>query len=813
KQIPLSPSAIMFKSHLKIAWRHLLRQRLHSLINVTGLAVGFTACMLIGLYVQHELSYDQHHENADQIYRVFSESYWNGRESRGVYHNPPFAETAMKMFPEIENAFRLRYSGIQLLRKEGSNENHHEEGFMYADQTMLEMLSMPLKYGDPKTALKEPYSIVLTAEKADKYFFGLNPVGETVFLNNNPDQPYQITGVLAKNEQPTHISSDIFISMESLEESRSGSWRISSYPTYISVAPGTDPQELATKLNEIALTYKKELVESRLKAGSPYGYRYKLQPITHIYLNHEQVKQFGDGHQGDARYVWLFGTIAIFILLIAIINFVNLSTARSANRAREVGVRKVLGSFRSQLVAQFLVESVLLSLLAVGLSLVIMEGVFPFFKTLTDKNLALPWEQVWFIPGLITMSILIGLIAGFYPSFYLSSFMPVKVLKGKLNIGNKSKGFRSYLVVFQFATSMILIIATTVVYRQLHFIQNKKLGFEKEQVVILEDVYMLQDQREAFKEEVKSLSGVASATLSSFVPVKGYASNGSTMKVIDSAGGVSEIDMRIWFVDEDYLPSLNIKLLDGRNFSKDYSTDDTASIILNETAVKALGLKDPIGKQIGETRKRTVIGVVEDFHFRSFKEEILPLSFVKTDPNFTSSMLVKTQSANYEVLLSQLEKTWANFAPHQPMRYHFLDERFDQMYVSEQRTGKIFGIFSSLAIFIACMGLFALSAFMAEQKSKEISIRKILGASSRQIFHLLTQKFVYLLAISTIIAIPIGYVLMKNWLQDFAFQTEITWDVFAISGMIAVVIALGSMSYQVIKASVEYPVNALRREE
>lgn len=811
KSIHMPSFFYMFRSNVKIAWRHLLKQKYHSLINVGGLAIGIACCLFIWLYINHELSYDSHYEKADRIYRVLSESSRNGKDRGGVYHNPPFAEVAIDMFPEVENAFRLRTMNSQLVKVKGQTQNIYEERFIYADQSMLDILQIPLKYGELATALKEPNSIVLSERKAKAYFFDENPVGQVIFLDNNMDRPYQITGVLDKVSTPSHIQFDFYLSMEGLAESKSGSWTRSSYITYFLLAPETNIPRLEQQLMTIANTYKKEDIEGAKKLGSPYGFRYKLQAISDIYLHSEHVKIYGNWTKGDVRYIWLMGTIAILILIIAAINFVNLSTAKSANRAKEVGIRKVLGSFQSQLIGQFLTESMILSLLGIFVGLFLSVAFMPLFQDLPGLNVGFPWEKWRLLSSLLAIGIIVGLIAGLYPAFYLSSFMPVKVLKGKLNLGSKGGTLRSILVVGQFTGSIVLIISSIIVYQQMNYIQQKKLGFDKEQVLILEDTYSLRDKKMTFKEALKKIPEIESVSFSSYVPVRGYESNGSTFQHPDTSRGIEEVELRRWFIDEDYIPTLDMNLIKGRNFSGDFSLD-TASIILNESAVKMLGFEDPLGKQLTMNRTYTVIGVVEDFHFRSMKQPIIPLGFHRGDVAFANTTLVKTNTADFKSVLSKLTETWHTFAPDQALRYNFLDAQFLQMYETERKTGKIFTAFAGLAILIACLGLFALATFMAEQRMKEICIRKVLGASMGQIFGLISYSFLRLVLIAILLAIPIGWFFMQNWLQDFAYRIEVNLNVFCLAGFIALVIALFTISYQALKAAYSNPADELRAE-
>lgn len=795
----------MFRNNVKIAWRHILRERYHSLINIFGLAIGIACCLLIGLYTKYELSYDEHHPAADRIFRVLSED----EGGPGAYHNPPLAGVLLQDFPEVEQAFRLRAMGSRLVKSEEGLKNSFEENFIYADPSILEILDLPLKYGDPKTALDQARSIVITSEKAEKYFPNENPIGKTFFLDDNREEPYIIGGVLAPDQLPSHILSDFYVSTEGFAESKLQSWTRSSYPTYIRLQEGVNPDEFADKMYSIALQYKKDQVDEGLQAGSAYGYRYQLQPISDIYLKSEDVTLYGRWAKGDVRYVWLFGAVALFILLIGVVNFINLSTAKTANRAKEVGVRKVVGADRRQLIFQFLTESTILTLSAALIALFLTHLALPYFQQWGLTGISIPWNNTWFLPTLLAASLLIGLLAGAYPSFYLSSFIAAKVLMGKLRLGSKGSSIRSVLVVFQFTVSIILIMATIMITRQMDFIQNKKLGFEKEKVLILEDTYMLGDKRAAFKEILEQYADISAVSLSSYLPVNGYRSNGSSFDHPDSSGNIREVELRRWFVDEDYLSTMSMDLIKGRNFSPELASDSNA-IIINETAAKLLHFANPLGQQLKMNDTYTIVGVVKDFHFRSMKEPIVGLAFHPANPNRTSSTIIKTATSDYQSLLQKIEADWQTFAPDQAFRYHFLDERFNSMYEAEQRTGSIFGAFASLAIVIACLGLFALALFMVEQRNKEISIRKVLGASLTQILYLLSSDFLKMVFIALVLAIPLAWYFMQAWLRDFAYRISLDWDIFAIGGLAAVGIALITISYQSIQAALSNPVEALK---
>jgi putative ABC transport system permease protein len=534
-----------------------------------------------------------------------------------------------------------------------------------------------------------------------------------------------------------------------------------------------------------------------------------LQPIADVHLYSSNIDD--ELEKGDIRFVWLFGAIAIFILVIACINFINLSTAKSANRAKEVGLRKVVGSHRIGLVKQFLTESLLYSILSFALGLIIAILLLPYFNKLAAKSLAVPWTVWWLLPFMIVSAVIVGLFAGLYPSFYLSSFKPINVLKGQLSRGSKNSVLRNGLVIFQFTTSIILIIGTLVIYKQTHYMLNKKVGFDKDEVLLIQGTNTLENRLDAFKTELLKSSEIKSVSVGDYLPISGTKRDGNTFykegKMKEDIG----VSAQKWQVDYDYLKTMGMHLIQGRYFSKDMASDSGA-IVINQTMAKKLGLKNPIGQRIENGwQKFTVIGVMEDFNFETMRQEVTPLSLVLSQYN-SSIVAVKVSGADPKKAINYASAVWKSFSPNQPFRYTFLDESFANMYANVQRTGSIFTSFAMLAIIIACLGLFALSAFMAEQRNKEIGIRKALGASVSGITTMLSKDFVKLVMIAFIIASPIAWWGMHKWLQDFAYRIPITWWMFAIAGLTATAIALVTISFQSIKAALMNPTKALRSE-
>jgi putative ABC transport system permease protein len=511
---------------------------------------------------------------------------------------------------------------------------------------------------------------------------------------------------------------------------------------------------------------------------------------------------------GDVRYVWLFGGVACFILLLACINFINLSTAKSANRAKEVGLRKVVGSVRGYLVRQFLTESAMYSFVSFVLAIFIVWAALPYFNALAGRTLSIPWSAWWLFPLLLSSVIVVGLLAGIYPSFYLSAFKPIDVLKGSISRGSKSSKMRSAMVIFQFTTSITLIIGTFVIYRQMSYLLNTKVGFDKEQVIMIQGVNTLPNQR-TFKDELLKLSEVENVTISHYLPVDGTKRDQNSFWREGKSKEEKSVSAQKWYVDDDYISAMGMKLVEGRNFIQDMASDSQA-VIINQAMAKAFGFTKPIGERIMTRKTYTVIGVVEDFHYESMKDKIEPLCFVRGDWGSIASVKVKTQ--NMASTLQSVTGVWNRLMPHQPLRYTFLDESYARMYEDVQRMGQIFASFAVLAVVVACLGLFALSAFMVEQRNKEISIRLVLGASVNNIFRLLTQNFVMLVLVSFVIAAPMAWYLMQLWLQDYAYKIDITWDVFAFAALLSVLVALLTVSYQSVRAALVNPATRLRSE-
>ena len=812
----------MFKNYFRIAVRHLVKQKMYSAIKIGGFALSIAACLLIALYIKDELSYDKNWKYADRIYRITGENTVDGITESGADWPAPMAKAIKENFPEVEKAGRFMNSrlfygaGSNQVKRPDAEQNTYEEIFGYADQEMLDILQVPMVYGDRSRALAEPNTMVLSKSKADKYFPHENPIGQVLILNNDVKHPYKIGGVMQDFPTTSHLHYDFLLTMtgHQLWDGEQTTWHASNYPVYVLLKPGTNPAAFQSKLKLIFDKYyipamsadgKKANAEKIFKNS-----RILIQPIKDVHLYSGNIDDEGT-NKGDIRFVWLFGAIAVLILVIACINFINLSTAKSANRAREVGLRKVVGSLRIGLVKQFLTESILFSVLSFILGILIAVLLLPYFNTLAAKHLSIPWTSWWLLPLLIAASAFVGVIAGIYPSFYLSAFKPISVLKGQLSRGSKNSILRNGLVIFQFTTSIILIIGTLVIYYQTKYILNKQIGFNKNQVMILQGTNTLENKMESFKNELLKSPHIKSVTLSDYLPVENTKRNGNTFYNEGKSKEESGLWGQKWSVDYDYIPTMGMKIVEGRNFSEEMRGDSAAAII-NQTMVKQLGLKNPIGARFQNSGEHfTIIGVLEDFNFESMRQSIIPIVLQVRKYN-ASIVSVKMNTADVKDVIPYISSVWKSFMPDQPIRYTFLDESFANMYADVQRTGHIFLSFTFLAIIVACLGLFALSAFMAEQRNKEIGIRKVLGASISGITTMLSKDFLRLVIISIVIASPIAYWVMTKWLQDFAYRISVDWWFIATGGLVAILIALFTISFQSIKAALTNPVKVLRSE-
>lgn len=810
----------MIGHYVKIGFRNMLKQKMYAAINIGGFAIGIAACLLIALYIRYEFSYDTGNSNGDHVFRIIGKARINGVEHSGISFPAPMAKALVNDFPEIEAAGRIMPSslfggaGSNQIRRTDKADNTYEEGFCFADQSVLEILDIPIVQGNKVQALTEPFSMVISKTMAEKYFPDENPVGKSVYFNDRTKMPIRVSAVMKDFPPTSHLQYKFFISLAGVSfwEGEQESWNASNYGIYLLVKPGVNMAQLQKKmtghvLNKYMIPSREAQgrTDARAILGSAHLY---LQPLKDIHLKSYDVEE-DVSKKGDIRFIWLFGAVAGVILLLACINFLNLSTARSANRAREVGLRKAIGSQRIGLVVQFLTESLLYSFFSFIIGLALAYTLLPFFNKMAGTQLTISWDQPWLLPVLFLSATGIGLLAGIYPAFYLSAFKPVNVLKGQLSGGSKRAGFRGALVVFQFTTSLVLLIGTFVIYRQMQFVLTKKTGFDKEQVIMIQGTNTLGKQTATFKNELLKLPLVKNVSVSDFLPVAGTKRNGNTFwkeGKVNEDGGVSAQN---WVVDDSYLQTMGMRLIAGRNFSKEMPTDSQA-VIINKAMADKIGYADPLGKRITNGNDFKIIGVVEDFNFESMKQQIGPLCLFLGNSN--SIVSVKLSGADMKQAVASVNKVWKSFLPNQTMRFVFLDESYAAMYADVQRTSLVFTSFAILAMIIACLGLFALAAFMAEQRRKEISIRKVLGASVGSLFALLTANFLKLVFISLFIAMPLGWWLMQQWLQDYTYRIAITWDVFFLCGFAVLFIALATICYQAIKAALTNPAKNLRSE-
>ncbi|HMH20861.1 MAG TPA: ABC transporter permease [Puia sp.] len=805
----------MLKNYFKTAFRNLLRNKVFSILNIMGLAIGIATCLVIWLFVQHEWSYDRYNKKAGRIVRVVFRGKFQGEKLNEANVMRPVAQALKSDYPEVQEATRLRDFGFPRVRY--GNKTFRDDRQAFVDSNFFQVFSISLLKGDAGTVLLQPNSVVISRAVAQKYFGTDNPIGKMLFFAD-AKATCKVTGVFDKVPDNSHFHFDIFVSMATAPVSSEPSWLTSGYYTYLVLPAGYDYRKLEAKLPQVMLKYvgpqlleamHMSLTEFRQK-GNDLGFY--LQPLTDIHLHSDFAVDLAPA--GDIRYLYIFGAIAVFMLLIACINFMNLSTASASKRAREVGVRKVLGSGKSDLVRQFLLESTVLTVIAMLLGLIIARVALPVFNELSGKSLVLSLTaNPWLIPGLLLFGLLTGVLAGSYPAFFLSSFNPILVLKGKVTGSGKSAGLRSGLVVFQFFISITLIIATAVVYRQLSYIQHAKLGYDKEQVLIVQETWWLHNNAEAFRQELLQDPRVANVSSSEYLPA-GSSDNNNFFVYPGGNSGLIVKSLR-YEVDDRYIPTLGMQMAAGRNFSTDFGTDSSAAI-LNETAAAALGWKKGAQGQTitnpdnsGHAINYHVIGVVKDFHFKSLHELISPLVMVLGGGG---NLIVKAKTKDIPGLLSTIKNKWNDLKAEEPFSYSFLDERFEDSYRADQKTGMILGIFAGLTIFVACLGLFGLATFTAEQRTKEIGIRKVLGASVSGIVSLLAKDFLKLVVIAFVIAGPIAWWVMNKWLQDFAYRVPIGGWIFVFAAGVAIFITVVTISTRAVRAALANPVKSLKAE-
>lgn len=802
----------MFKNYLKVAFRNILKHKFFSFINILGMTIGVTACLLIALYVTDELSYDRFHKRADRIYQVGLHAKVGGQDITTSTTCPPMADAFAKEIPGVEQSTRIAAMwGSGVVKYDPNNLMFTEELLFYADSNFFDFFSFNLVEGDPKRALLEPNSVVLTRSMEVKYFGTESGMGKLLSIGGH-EKTYKVTGITEDCPTNSHFLYNMLVSSASAEHLKSTEWLNNYLYTYLIINENSSIAAIEAKFPDLVAKYVGPEIERMMggtieqmkQQGGSFGYY--TTPLTDIHLKSKSQHDMQPG--GNITYVYVFSAIGLFIIVIACINFMNLSTARSSGRAKEVGLRKTLGSLRTQMIGQFMSESLIYSLIAVLLAIGFCYLLLPQFNLLAGKQLGMQaLASPAFLIALLALIVFVGLVAGSYPAFYMTSFNAVEVLKGKLRAGMKSKGIRSGLVVLQFMISIALIISTAMVYKQIRFMQDRNMGIDKQNVLIIHSATRLGDNTDAFKNALESQTGIvaASYTNNSFPGV-----NNTT--VFKAAGSDQDHIMGLYYADYDHQQVMKFEIKEGRYFSKDFPSD-SSGILLNEAAVAEFGYTNPLQEEViynddGSKEKLRVIGVFKDFNFESLKSKVRPLSIRLTNKSW--QLMVRYEGTAQEAVNS-IDKLWKQYAPNEPFDYGFLDQNFDELFRSEQRIGKLAQVFSGLAIFIACLGLFALAAFTTEQRAKEIGIRKALGASPGGLVMLLSHEFTWLVIIAFVPASGLAYWFMNAWLSQFAFHIAVPL-VFIGSGVAAISVAWITVAYQSVRAAAANPIEALRQE-
>ncbi len=793
----------MIRNYIKIAFRNLWRHRSFSLINIIGLAVGMTAFLLILMYVSFELSYDKYHTNADQVYRLNVDIKSANDVLKFSSSSAPMGPAIKADFPEVLESARIFPYGMVV---KVNNQLFQENRIYITEPSIFNVFTFPMIKGDPKTSLKDPYTVVLTETTARKYFGSADPMGKTLLLDGKT--PVAVTGVVKDVPNNSQFKFDILYSVSSLEKQNPGrleQWGDFDNFTFLLLSKEANAAQLQSKFPAFL---KKHISESDRKGGEDYALY--LKPLKDAYMDPR-----GGFEQGSMSNVYIFSIVALFILLIAAINFINLTTARATERAKEVGVRKVIGAARSQLTMQFLGESVILCLIAFVFAVLLVSLLLPMFNQLSGKIISENIFENGYVFASLFISLLIGIAAGAYPALALSGFKPVVVLKGRFNSSAKGALLRKGLVVFQFTISIILIVGTIIVYNQLNFMRNQPLGFEKNQMLKLDfggDDGVIKSF-EAIKNEFKEIPNVLAATVSHGIPGAGNANAHSEME--NRQGAMQPLNINMYDVDYDFIPIYGMKVIAGRTFSKDFGTDSTKAIVINEATAKILGYASPndaIGKKFSQWgRDGKIIGVVKDFHYRSLQQNVEPLN-MRVNPSNVRLLTLKIASKDIPATIAAIENKWKVLIPNRPFNYSFVDENFNKQYSNEEHFGKLFMYFAVLAIFISCLGLLGLASYSTLQRTREIGIRKVLGASIPGIVNMLSKEFLQLVFIAALIAFPLAWYGMHTWLQDFAYKSSMAWWIFAIAGILAFMIAIVTVSFQAIRAALANPVKSLRSE-
>ena len=810
----------MIRNYFKIAWRNLLKNKGYTAINIIGLSLGIGCFIMISMYVIDELSYDTYHEKADRIYRINSDVIFGGTESYMAVSADPMGQTLKNDYPEVEQYVRLYASqGAKLIKKD--NEFIREGAIAHADSTLFDVFTLPAIIGKTKTALNEPNSVVISERAANRYFGSPeNAFGKTLETDDDGKTLYKVTAVIENMPENSHFNFDFFFSMANVDYDF-GNYLSHNFHTYVLLREGTDYKkfnknfsEVLTKhvLPQVSQFIKVESLEALEASGNKL--EYSLIPITEIHLHSDRKIELEAN--SNVQYVYIFSAAALFILLIACINFMNLTTAKSSGRAKEVGIRKVLGTNRKSLIWQFLSESTLIAVFALVISLVFVYLSLDWFNTISGKAISMSsLLSAKFLIFIALLPFVVGILAGIYPAFFLSSFKPVAVLNGKLFSGREKNTLRNFLVVFQFATSIILIVGSLVIYQQIQHIQSANIGFKKDQVLVVDNSGLKNETRISLKNEIEQLAEVNSASFAGYLPVENSSRSDTTFSTESVMTESNGFGMQYWNIDYDYMETIGMQIYQGRNFSREFGSDSTA-IIINETAAKLTRFENPIGKKLYTSNGNdqmigyTIVGVVKNFNYSSLRQNVGALSFRLGNNSWETAFRFNTSDVSS--LITTIENKYKAAAPGLPFKYEFLEASFDNMYRQERRVGTVTFVFAVLAIIIACLGLFGLATYIAEQRTKEIGIRKVLGASVTNIVKMLSVDFVKLVMIAILIATPIAWWFMHQWLQDFAFRIELSWWIFVITGFIAMCIALITLSFQAIKSAMANPIKSLKTE-
>lgn len=808
----------MLKNYITTAFRNLIKHKTYSLINISGLAIGVMAFILIMLYVRDELSYDRYFPNADQIYRVTTHGVLQGGEFNMAVSPAPVGAAFVDEIPGVLKSTRVRNFGFPVIRN--ADLAFSEELWFTVDSSFFDVFGIELIQGDTRTALTQPNTVVLTQSTAKRYFGDEDPMGKS--LSSDQQRDYLVTGIVEDPPHNTHFHYDFLASLMSYPgPANDPVWVSNNFYTYLVLEPNTTPEQVVDQFPGMVLKYAGPQIEQFMgvswdqltQQGAEYGFN--LQPVPDIHLNSHF--EYEVEPNGNLTYVRIFSIIAIFILILACINFMNLATARSAKRAREVGVRKTLGSTRGQLIQQFLTEAILLTLISFILAIVLVELLLPLYSDLVGIRLLLGlFSEALILPSLVMMVLLVGTISGSYPAFFLASFNPVKVLKGSAQAKNSNSWLRSGLVIFQFTISITLFTGTMVVYNQLNYIQNKELGYDKTNVVIVEKTDDIGRHINAFKEDL--LQDRRILTVSNSTSLIGHNTNNNVHQV-QGEPAENALLLSSFVTDDQYSEAYSIEMAQGRFFSLDRPADSMC-VVINETAAENLNIGDPIGRSLlrgggpnGEMAAFEIIGIMKDFHFESMHNPIRPIVIYPFRGNgFGRYTAVRIPEEDMAGTLGYIEEIWKKYAVDQAFEYTFLDDDFNQLYVAEERTKQIATIFSILAIFIASLGLFGLASFIIEQRTKEIGIRKVLGASVLNIYSLLSVDILKLIVIATILSWPISYMTMRRWLENFAYQIDFSHLTFLLAGLLAFIIAIATVTTQAMKAANSNPIKALKYE-